>query len=62
MKKKISKWNCKTDCQWLTPDGCYLDLNIPNPDGDLTFEVNDSTLPTCWMYMKPLELKPEVSK
>lgn len=51
----MNTWYCPKDCQWLTPEGCAIDDEMPNPKGDLTFE-NDPQYPTCWMYMKPLNL------
>ncbi len=51
---KQNTWNCRKDCQYLTLDGCYIDDKMPNPKGDLSFELEDLRHPTCWMYMKPL--------
>jgi hypothetical protein len=51
----VNTWYCPNDCQWNSPDGCYIDDKMPNPNGDLSFET-DPQYPICWMYMKPLNI------
>ena len=55
----MNTWNCRKDCQYLTPDGCCMDDKMPNANGDLSFEIEAAQYPTCWLYMKPLILNPK---
>jgi hypothetical protein len=45
-------WNCKNDCIYITPDGCYIDDKMPNPRGTLSCECENGSYPLCPRYVQ----------